>query len=568
MKGGPDRRVLFVAALGLLLAYQVVVPLAMIVWTSLKTAQPGDPAFVTLSFTAANYARTFGSDVFWGALGGTLAFAVASAMAAFLLGGFIAWTTERTNTPLRRFIGILLVGRIIIPGILVTISWILVASPNIGIANVLFADVTGLRNVIDIYSFGGMVWVQALELVPLTYLLLSASFQAMDPSLEEASTMTGAGIWRTLRRISLPLVMPAVSAALLLAFIATIESFEVPLLLGGRAGVRVFSTEIYYNTSRTPVDWGLASTDAVALTAFAVLLLLGYFRLIRHGERYQTVTGKGFRPRRIDLGRWRYLTCALALAVVVLTTGVPFVTTLYVSLLGRLQVPSRAAFASMSFANYHDLLGDAYTIRPIVNSTILALGTALVVALLVSTIAYLVHKMRVPGSRILDVLGFAPIAIPNVVLGAAFLWLYLLVPVPILGTLVIIGLAYLTKFMPYALRFVSTSMGQIHDELDEAARVAGVPAHTNFFRIFLPLARPGVLAAFFWVMVLSYRELAIAMMLVRSQNQTAAYLIYDMWDNGSFTELAAFGVVIFLILIVLVLLANAIGKRFGVTEAL
>jgi iron(III) transport system permease protein len=561
-----DRRYLVLAGLFAILIYQVAVPFVMILWTSFKTMQPGEPGFLSLALSGANYARTFATGTFWGALSGTLAFSVAATVLAFLLGAFIAWTVERTNTPFARFIGILLVGRIIIPGILITIAWILIASPNIGVVNALWRGLTGVRNVVDIYTFWGMVWVQALEMVPLAYLLLSASFQSMDPSLEEASTMTGAGIWRTMRRISLPLALPAVAAALLLCFVTTIESFEVPLLMGGRAGVRVFSTEIFYNTSRTPVDWGLSSTDAVALTVLATALLLVYFRIVRHGERFQTITGKGFRPRRIDLGAWRYLTCALALAVVFLTTGVPFLMILYVSFLPFYQAPSAAALRSMNFGNYQQLFSDAYAIVPMVNSTILAIGTALAVVLLVAAIGYFAHKTRLRGRRLLDFLGFAPIAIPSVVLGAAFLWFYLLVPLPILGTLLIIGLAYLTKFMPFALRFVSNSLAQIHDELEEAALVAGVPSSRNFFRIFLPLLRPGLLAAFFWVMVHSYRELTIAMMLVRSQNQTAAYIVYDLWERGSFTQLSAFGVVIFALLIVLVVLANAIGKRYGVVE--
>jgi iron(III) transport system permease protein len=171
------------------------------------------------------------------------------------MGAFIAWVVERTNTPLARLIGFMLVGRIVIPGVLIVISWILIASPNIGLFNQMMLALTGVRNVVNIYSFWGMVWVQALEMVPLIYLLLSAAFQAMDPRLEEASTITGAGNWRTLRRISLPLALPAVGAALLLLFVTAIETFEVPLLMGGRAGVRVYTTEIFFDTSRTPIDW-------------------------------------------------------------------------------------------------------------------------------------------------------------------------------------------------------------------------------------------------------------------------------------------------------------------------
>ncbi len=289
-----DWRLIVLVLLGFLLAYQVVVPFLMIIWTSLKTARPGDPAFVSLSFTFANYVRAFGNWSFWSATWNTLTFAVASTAVAFVLGAFVAWVVERTNTPLARFIGLVLIGRIIVPGILIAIAWILIASPNIGLLNQVLRNVTGIRNVFNIYSFAGMVWVQSIEMVPLTYLLLSASFQAMDPRLEEASTMTGAGTWRTIRRILFPLALPAAGAALLLVFVYTIEAFEVPLLMGGRAGVRVYSTEIYFDTARTPTDWGLSSTYAVAMLIMSVTLLLIYFRLIRHSERYQTVTGKDF----------------------------------------------------------------------------------------------------------------------------------------------------------------------------------------------------------------------------------------------------------------------------------
>ena len=349
------------------------------------------------------------------------------------------------------------IARIIIPGVLIVISWILIASPNIGLFNQLMRPITGIRNVVNIYSFWGMVWVQALEMVPLAYLLLSAAFQAMDPRLEEASTMTGAGNWRTLRRISLPLALPAVGAAVLLLFITAIETFEVPLLMGTRAGVRVYTTEIFYDTSRTPIDWGLAATYSMALLAVAIVLLFFYFRLIHHGERYQTITGKDYRPRRIDLGRWRYLTCAICLLLVFLITGVPFLMMLYASLLPFYQAPSAAAFESMSFANYWTLFHSTKTITPMINSMILGPTVATAVILMVALIAYFVHKTQIRGRKILDFLGFAPIAIPSVVLGATFFWFYLLVPLPVIGTLTIIALAYLTKYMPVALRFVSAS---------------------------------------------------------------------------------------------------------------
>ena len=549
------------------LIYQVLLPFLLIIWTSLKVAHPGDPEFLELSFTTANYFRAFAIREFWEASLNTFYFASVSTLFSFVLGTFLAWTVVRTNTPLAQLIGMITLGRIIIPGVIITISWILLASPSIGILNYFITETTGVRRFLNIYSFWGMVWVQSLEMAPLAYLLMSAAFQSTDPRLEEASAIAGAGAWSTFYRVSLPLILPATAASALLLFIQTVESFEVPLLLGGRARVPVYTTEVYFNTARTPTDWGLASTYSMMLLVLSMALLFVYFRLVRHTERYQTITGKDFKPRRIDLGAWRYLTCALSLLLVFLITGLPFIMMLYASLMPRFQPPTLEALRDVTLVNYRSLLADwNYSVRPLWNSTLLGVGSASVVMLLVAAISYFVNKSRVRGRKILDFLGFAPIALPSVVLGTAFLWFYLLVPLPVIGSLSIIGLAYLTRYMPYALRFVSTSMVQIHTELEEAAAVAGGTWWKNLYRIYLPLLRPGLMAGWFWVMVHAYRELTIALMLARSRNRTAAVIIFDLWSNGSFPQLSAFGVLMFVILIVLVSVGQTVGKRFGVQE--
>jgi iron(III) transport system permease protein len=550
-----------------ILIYQVALPFLLIIWTSLKVAHPGDPEFLELSFTTANYFRAFAIKQFWEASLNTFYFASVSTFFSFMLGTFLAWTVVRTNTPLGQLIGMITLGRIIIPGVIITISWILLASPSIGILNYFITAITGVRRFLNIYSFWGMVWVQSLEMAPLAYLLMSAAFQSTDPRLEEASAIAGAGAWSTFYRVSLPLILPATAASALLLFIQTVESFEVPLLLGGRARVPVYTTEVYFNTARTPTDWGLASTYSMMLLALSMALLFVYFRLVRHTERYQTITGKDFKPRRIDLGAWRYLTCALSLLLVFLITGLPFIIMLYASLMPRFQPPTIEALSELTLVNYRSLLEDwDYSVRPLWNSTLLGVGSASVVMLLVAAVSYFVNKSRLRSRKILDFLGFAPIALPSVVLGTAFLWFYLLVPLPVIGSLSIIGLAYLTRYMPYALRFVSTSMVQIHTELEEAAAVAGGTWWRNLYRIYLPLLRPGLMAGWFWVMVHAYRELTIALMLARSRNRTAAVIIFDLWSNGSFPQLSAFGVLMFAILILLVSVGQTVGKRFGVQE--
>jgi iron(III) transport system permease protein len=553
----------------IILVYQVLLPFLLIIWTSLKVAHPGEPGFLDLSFTFANYIRAYGIRQFWDATLNTVSFALVSTLFSFLLGGFLAWTVARTNTPLAPLIGLITMGRIIIPGVIITISWILLASPSIGVLNYFITAMTGARRVLNIYSFWGMVWVHSLEMAPLAYLLMFAALQSVDPRLEEASAIAGAGTWSTFYRVSLPLILPGAAAAVLLLFIQTVESFEVPLLLGGRARVAVYTTEVYFNTARTPTDWGLASTYSMMLLALSMGLLFLYFRLVRHSERYQTITGKDYRPRRIDLGGWKYLTCGVSLLLVFLITGLPFLIMLYASLVPRFQPPTLEALNEITLSNYRNLTTDwNYSLRPLWNSTLLGIGSASAVMFLVSGISYFVHKSRVRGRKLLDFLGFAPIALPSVVLGTAFLWLYLLVPLPVIGTLNITGLAYITRYLPYALRFVSTSMVQIHSELEEAAAVAGGTWWKNLYRIYLPLLRPGLMAGWFWVMVHAYRELTISLMLARSRNRTAAVIIYDLWSNGSFPQLSAFGVLMFVLLIVLVSIAQKISKRFGVREEL
>jgi iron(III) transport system permease protein len=560
------KRIVFILIF-LLLVWQVVIPFTMVIWTSLKTVRPGDQGFLDATFTLGNYVRAFAAPQFWQATWNTLLFATVSTVCSFVGGTFLAWAVERTNTPLARFCGLVTIGRMIIPGILVTVSWIFVASPNIGLANWMAAPITGGQATFNIYSFWGMVWVNSLESIPLCYLLVSASFQAMDPRLEDASTMTGASTWRTFSRITLPLAWPAVVSICLLQLISSIESFEIPLLLGGRARLPVYATEVYYNVQRQPTDWGMASTYSVSLLALAIVLLIGYFNVVKYGERYQTITGKDYRPRRIDLGLWRYLTSFLMVSLVFLITGVPMLVIAYASLQPYFRPPTWANLMSPSLNNYKLLIvnNDWNAVPALWNSTLLGLGTATGTMLVVAAIAYFVIKTRMPGRRLLDFLAFSTIALPGVVVGAAFLWFYLLVPLPIIGSLLIIGLAYLTKYMPIALRFISASMLQIHGELEEAAAVAGVPWWKNFMRIYLPLLRPGFMAGWFWVMVHAYRELTISLMLARGNNRTASVIIYDLAQQ-SWNLLAAFGVIMFVLLIALVAASHVLSKRFGVQE--
>jgi iron(III) transport system permease protein len=541
--------------------WEVVVPLALVVWTSLKTLHPGDLGFLDFVFTLENYRRAFASNAFAETSINTLIFSLTTTFFAFTMAAFLAWVAVRTDTPGAHIIGMLTFGRIFIPSVITASAWVFIASPRLGILNHMIQPIFGRLEVINVYSFPWMVFIQSLEMVPLAYLLLATGFRTMDPRLEEASIMTGAGTWRTFRNVTLPLNLPSVLAAVFLLLITSIEALEVPALIGFRARISVYSLEMYNNTRRAPTDWGLASTYGMALMAISLVLLAAYLWLTRENERYQTITGKDFRPRRIELGRWGYVTCAISIVILLLMTGIPLLALIYTSLLEHLQQPSMAAFQDMTLDNFRNMMREnSREMRSLWNSFQMSSGTAGVAVLLASAIAYFVHKTHLPGRRFLDFLAFAPIAIPSVLIGTAFMWIYLLVPFDILETLLIIGLGMLVKYLPFALRFVSAAILRVHGELEEAAQVSGASWLRNLVRIYLPLLRPGLIAAFIWVMVNSYRDVPIAGMLSRTANRTAAETILSL-SGASWLRLSAFGVTMFGILIFFVGLIYWIGHR-------
>ena len=287
-----DWKEIILILLVLVLIYQVIVPFAMIVWASFKTVHPGEPSFINFDFSVANYARAFGSKEFWEATRMTLIYATTCTVFAFLGGLFLAWVVTRTNTPGAQFIGMVTLARIVIPTILITVSWILVASPSIGMANKLIIMAGGPARFFNVYTFWGMVWVQGVEIIPLAYLLIMAALQSMDPRLEEASVMTGASTWRTTMRITVPLVTPAVIAAGLLLFITTVENFEVPLLLGGRADVRVYTTEVFFNTARTPTQAETWSSSLATAASYASKASCGRPRRVRNRSPSSALTAE------------------------------------------------------------------------------------------------------------------------------------------------------------------------------------------------------------------------------------------------------------------------------------
>ena len=544
--------------------YIALIPLGFLIWQSFFTPQTADKA---AQFTFGNYVEAYGSPetarLFWN----SVQFAIGTSCFSFIVGTALAWMNERTNTPFKNLFYALSIIPLIIPGILFTVAWILLASPKIGIINLVMKNWLGLENhLFDIYSLWGMIWVDGLHYSPMAFLLMSAAFRAMDPALEESAMMSGANVFQVAWRVTLRLSWPAVFATMLILFVRALESFEVPALLGLPVGIQVFTSSIYQAVHRYPSQVGLASAYAVILLAITTVGVYFQSRLSSRGSKYATMTGKGFRPRQIDLGPWRWVTAGIFIVYFMLIVVLPFAVLVWSSFQKFYSVPSWHALQNLTLDPYRFILTYPNLTRSVVNSLMLAFGSATIIMLVTSVICWIVVKTKLPGRWLLDNIASLPMVFPGLVLGLAIMIFYLNFDIGIYGTIWIMFVAYITRFMPYGLRYNTTSMLQIHKELEESAAMSGASWFTTFRRIILPLLKPGLVAGFIYVMIVSIRELSSSILLYSPGTEVVSIVIWELWENGQYVELSALGVLFILALFVLVMIAQWLGKKFGVKE--
>jgi iron(III) transport system permease protein len=548
------------------LIYQVIVPLAFLLWGSLKSSRPTDADYLSPTFTLQNYANALGGVEFWQAMGNTVVYAFGSTVLSAVLGVALAFVVARTDAPFRNTLSTLAYVRIIIPGLLTAIAWVFLGSPTIGVLNGLYKNMFGATEpLFNIYSMTGMIIVQGLDTFPLIYLTVAAALRSMDPALEEAAFTAGKPLLYTFRRVTLPMIQPAVVASSILVFIHNLESFEVQLVLGLPIKTFVLSTEIFFKTTYVPTDYGAAGAYGVLLLTIALGGVWLYQRLTRRAYAFVTVSGKAFRPRIIPLGRWRWVVGGLSMLVVFISVILPTLVLLWASFQRFFQQPSLRALKSASWANYDLVLNNPTVMSGVKNSLILGAASATILVLIVSIISWIVYRTRIPGRKTLDFLAFVPQAVPSVLFGVAMLWLYLVVPLPVYGTLWIILLAYLTRYMPHGMRIISVGMLQLHPELEEAGYACGASWWRMFRRILLPLLRPVVVTAWIWVMIHAFRELPVSAILSGPDTKTVGVAVYSLWTEGSFGLISAFSIMIIAVLIVVCYGAEMIGRRFGVS---
>ena len=548
----------------LFVLYLAGVPLLMLLYGSIRSAPIGEPG---ATYTIQNYVKAYFDREFYFLFLNSIYYGLGTCALTFLIGTYLAWVSERTNTPFKKLFVVMSLIPFIIPGILSTISWILLLSPKIGLINIVVKELFGLASApFNIYSMWGMIWAESIHLYPLVFLLMSAAFRNMDTSLEEAALAAGSSTFATFRRITLPLMRPAMFSVLLIIFIRGIEAFEVPALIGVPARISVFTTKIFLAIHQFPSDFGLAGAYAVTLLAISTIGVLIYGKITRKEERYATVTGKGYRPRVIDLGGWKYVTCAISFLIFFFAVLFPVFVLLWSSFIPYYGVPSRELMAKMTWANFDYILNYPLALTAFKNSFYLSVGSATLVMLLTSIIAWITVKTKLPGRALLDNMTFIPIAMPGIVLGVSLIWVYLTLPIPIYGTIWVLLLAYITKFMPYGIRAASASMIQINKELEEASLTAGGTWFQTFRKVILPLLMPGFTAGWIYISIIALRELSTSILLYSYNSTVLSIMAFDLWEGGQYTYVCALGVLMVLLLVAMAVTARKLGARIGIAE--
>ena len=544
--------------------YLAGIPLLMLLYGSIRSAPIGEPG---ATYTIQNYVKAYFDKEFYLLLLNSVYYALGTCGLTFLIGTFLAWVSERTNTPFKKLFVVMSLIPFIIPGILSTISWILLLSPKIGLINIVVKELLGLETApFNVYSMWGMIWAESIHLYPLVFLLMSAAFRNMDTSLEEAALTAGSSTAQTFWRVTLPLMRPAMFSVLLINFIRGIEAFEVPALIGVPAKISVFTTKIFLAIHQFPSDFGLAGAYAVTLLVISTIGVLIYGKITRREERYATVTGKGYRPRVIDLGVWKYLTLGISFLIFFLAVILPVFVLLWSSFIPYYGVPSRELMNKMTFANYHYILNYPLALTAFKNSFYLSVGSATLVMLLTSVIAWITVKTKLPGRNFLDTMTFIPIAMPGIVLGVSLIWVYLTLPIPIYGTIWVLLLAYMTKYIPYGIRAASASMIQINKELEEASLTAGGTWFQTFRKIILPLLMPGFTAGWIYISIIALRELSTSILLYSYNSTVLSIMAFDLWEGGQYTYVCALGVLMVLLLVTMAAIARKLGAKIGIAE--
>jgi iron(III) transport system permease protein len=533
-----------------LAGWLVFVPMSALFYTAFTEDTGFGPGAASLQ----NFIEAYSSWHIVRLFGNSLIYAFGTAVVTLLMGGLVAFVVERTDAPGSALFHSLALLSFAIPGLLMVMAWIFVLSPNIGWVNALLQTWFGLKEApFSIYTMGGMIWALSSHYFPLVYLALGPALRVLDVRLEEAALVSGARYWQVMPKVTLPLLRPAILSSMLLLFMLGMSSYEVPRLIGPRARIDVFTTDIQSAAQNSPPQFGIASALSITLLLICIVAVFFYRRATRNAEAFATITGKGYMPTRIKLRQWRWPVALGVGLMFVLALGLPLLTLVWQSFFSNLAQPFMGSTAPATLENYRFILRYPIFVDAVTTSVLLAAMAATVVVGLTFVMAWVALRAVPRSGWVLDSLAFAPIAMPHVIVGASVLFAYLMLPIPVYNTIWILLIAYVTLYLPYGMRFISAGITQIHKELEEVAEVAGARVRQVFLWILLPLLAPVLLAAWIYIFVLAVRELAASVFLVGPGTHVLGTISLTMWEEGgSYGAISALGVIQIAPLIIIV----------------
>ena len=548
---------LWSGALLAVLTFLVLYPVAMLLLGALTNTNPVVDGFGVFDLSLDNFVTVLGNANVHHALANSLIACTGGTALAVAIGLAFSWIVVRTNTPFRGFLGAASLVPLFVPPLVAGVAWSILGSPKSGLLNTLMKWM-GLDWRIDLYSMAGLIVVFGMYYAPYVYMFTASALRNMDPSLEEAAEVAGVGPVRTLFTVTFPLIAPAIISGMLLSFIVMLGIYGIPAVLGAPANISVLTTYIFKLTNWSPPLYSTAAAVAIilmAVTGALVLLQQG----VLAGRSFITVAGKAFRPRALDLGPWRWLTLALALLYLFVVVVLPMLALIVAAFRRFLFIPDAASLFDMrhySLVHFESIFDNPLTMRSIWNTMEVGLVTAVLGGLLAFAIGYTVHRGSVPGRRAIDLVATLPVAIPGLVIGVAYLWAWIGLPGGLYGTIWILALAFIARFIPDTMKALSTSFLQIHRELEEAAWVCGRGRLSTIRSIVLPLARPGTIAAMTLLFILAIRELGSSLFLYTSDTTVMAVLLLDYYEGGNTGKTAAFSLVQTALLAVLIGVAS------------
>jgi iron(III) transport system permease protein len=521
------------------LFFLIVLPVLALILGSFLPTPPRALNIDWAGLTLANYREILADGGFLALLRVTLAAAVIGTAGALVIGSGLAWLAIRTNVPGRSLLENIAILPMFVPPLVGAFAWDILASPRSGIINIALRSL-GIEGGVNIYSLGGIGFVFAIYYAPYVHLFVAAALRNIDPVHEEAASMCGASRWRGLWQITFPLISPALLSSGLLVFVLLIELFAIPAILGEPGNLHFISVRIWEMVGFTPPKVNQASALGVLMLVITVTLVLIQYRVL--GKRsFVTVSGKGLRPDLVALGAARWPLALLGFGYILFVVLMPYAALLFIALRKNLFYATLGAIADpaqLSLDPFALAFGDPVVRASFGNSLLVSLGTVAIGSLLYFTIAYVVQRTRLKGRRVLDLIAILPIAVPGLIIGLGYLWTWISLPIGIYGTLWIIILAYVSQFSPQGVRAISGSLLQIDPELEESSRLCGAGLIYTLRRIVIPLAWPGILSAMILLLILSFRELAIALFLYTSTTQVFSLTMFDFWLRGS-TNLVA-----------------------------